>query len=283
MKGKYKTTTVGMDNVQLMPDKDALLKMLDTISTPEAAYFAQVRVAKRLGNLEAALPVIKKFVDFASSVSEVSRRQTSGREWNGGSEPLTDFKSLQEFLADKSLDNIKALFKQAGLLDENGELKGELELDFAVNEKSQFVRGYKLNGKPLDNKTLVEELDNVFKARLAEKGIFYKNGQLYEVDDKGKIKQNDKGEEMLMNREEIFKRVQDVKDGFGAFMKSKGLQTNVVRRAFPSGPPVSEADRKQMVEDSLKKGIKTEGMADEEGVDVHPDETPSGPASTSGG
>lgn len=281
----FKTTTRGMNKARFVPNKDAMMKALETASTPETADYAAQQVEERLGKNDATEAVIIKFKNYATSVRGIYNKQTNGGVWSG-EEASSQFQSFQEFLADSSVQNIKDLFKQANLLGENGELKGELQLDFAVNEEAQFVRAYKLNDQPIKNKAMVELLDDAFKAWLAEKGMFYKDGQLYEVDDMGKIKQDKNGQDILMDREDIFNRLQDDKNGFAAYLKDQGIQSKVVRRAFPTtAPAVGETQGKQVVEASLKKGIKVEGMADEEGVDVHPDEeAPStGPSSTSGG
>lgn len=286
----FKTTKVGMDKPEFIPDKDALLAMLDTVTTPEGAYYAQERIVKRLAKIEASDKVIMKVKEFASHLKEVSDRQTTGSIWTGSGEPLTDFKSLQQFLAEHSVETVKGLLKQSDLLDENGELKGELQLDFAINDDAQFVRGYKLNGQPIKSKAMIELLDDVFKAWLAEKGMFYKNGQLVDVDDMGKIKQNENGKDVLMQREEVFNRLQDDKNGFSSYLKNQGIQSKVVRRAFPEAE--SEVDRKEDVKQALKSGKRTEGVEDAEGVEnkseeeVAPSEPersgPSGGSSTGG-
>lgn len=248
----FKTTTRGMDKRTFIPDAVALTKMLDTVTNPDAADYAAIQIAKRLGRNETTIPVISKIEEYARSLRGVNNKQRSGALWTGRQDPLTDFVSLQQFLADQSVDNIKSLLSDAGLLNEQGELNGDIELDFAVNDQAQFVRGYKLNGKPMQDATMVEMLDDVFKAWLAEKGMFYKDGQLYQVDVMGKIMKNQNGQELLMNKEEIFNRLLDKKNGFAAYLNKQGMKATVHRRAFPE--TATEVERKQDVQEAVKHG-----------------------------
>ncbi len=288
----FKTTTRGMDRPMLIPDKEALLKMLDTAQTPEAAFYAQAQTKKRLGVTEITRPVIQKIKEFALNVQAVFNRQSSGSIWTGRGEPLTDFKSLQQFLAENAVGTIKELLKQVKItkengqeqskyFDENGEFKGELDLDIAVSDKAQFVRGYKLNGESIKDQSMVEKLDSLFKAWLAEKGMFYKEGQLYKVDDMGQIMKNEKGEEILMEKEEVFSRLQDDKKGFSAFLENQGLQSTVTRRSWPE--PESEVNRAEDVTAALQSGKHIEGVESVEGVNVEVEPEPEHTKPGSGG
>lgn len=293
---KYKTTKVGMGSTPLQPGRKEIEALTQTALTPEAAEYAVARFKLRLGENETTKPVIVKLEEFARNVRGVFDGQAKGGIWTGKQEPLSEFSSLQKLLADKSLDQVKEIFQQAGLLDENGQLNGELELDFAVNDEAQFVRAYKINGKPVTDKALVELLDDTFKAWLAEKGMFYKNGQLYDVDKSGKIKQEN-GHEKLMDKEDIFDRLQDGKQGFAAELDQKGINAKVVRRDFPSkqtpaatqtAATAGTAQSKQQVQNAIKSGIEVEGGVKTADAVVEEADSPeqaasTGPSSSGGG
>lgn len=174
-------------------------------SSKEAAdYFAEqfkkILINSKMLNKPEAQEMLARVEDFAKYVG--FKLSLSTQPWSGEQGKPSDFKNMQDQLAKDA----------SAFVTEN--IKGNLKLDFAINEKGQLLRGYSVDGEMVNDPNRIEALDKLFNAWLAEHNIVSQGSILYESDING-VKQNP------ANAEKIKNLIKGVDNGFASYMGKK--------------------------------------------------------------
>lgn len=150
------------------------------------------------------------------------RLNSATNPWQG-EVPTNAFFNTQENLANEAA---KAL-KTGEALDQ------EVQLDFAISEISELIRGYSANGQPLAQK-VIDALDKMFNAWFAKNNIINQDSVLYESTQDGKIKEKD-GQQVRALPEEVIKIIKDVINGLKAYIeKQSGINMNITEHPYPA-------------------------------------------------
>lgn len=198
-------------------------------------------------------------------------------QWDGG-DVHSMFDNLQESLAKEAFDKLK----QAGVPKDlrldmmlaetikrgySAEETVSLEDDKENQERSDALKHDEKKAFKIDAKML-DALDRIFNAWLAEHGIMTKGGKLYEQQNGTIITEN--GQMKLADKQRVRDLIQDPVNGLAQKFKQQGYQLTVVDHkptAVTSRAAVGdEAAKKELVEEAEKRGEKTPGMTDDEGV-----------------
>lgn len=246
-----------------LPLKEELLAAMKVAETNiEAAdylvdRFKQILTSAKL--LDKSKDILEKVVDYKKYV--YFKLVSNAQPWSGQSGEPTDFKNMQDNIADDAATKLKSAI-------DGGELSGDIKLDIAINDMAQLLRGYSADGKALDSK-LVDLLDKLFNSWLAENEVVSKGSTLHECDANGDIKEQDQAQK-IKTVEKIKELISNNQEGFGKYLKDKGIPITIQQHKYPEAR--SEAEKEQAVKDAIAAGedIK-EGMADEEGVHVEPE------------
>ena len=190
-----------------LPLKEELLNAMKVAETStEAADYLVVRftdILTKAKMLAESQDIIAKVQDYAKYVH--FKLLSNAQPWSGESVPSSDFKNMQENLAkdlDKNLQSIE----------------GSLQLDIAINDQGQLLRGYSADHQTCDFGQ-VDALDKLFNAWLAKNDVVSKGSMLHACDAEGEIVKQDGLEKTA---EKIKNLIHDKKDGFGAYLEAKG-------------------------------------------------------------
>jgi hypothetical protein len=176
--------------------------------------FTEILAQARLSDKPDGKAMLARVEDYAKYVK--FKLNSSAQPWIGEEGATTGFKIMQENLA----RDAAALFKEEAI-------EGDLRLDFAVSNKSEFIRGYSADTKALPSK-VVEQLDKLFNAFLAESSVVGKGGVLYQADEKGEILANQGSlEEHAQNMREL------IKNDFEDYMQDKEIPLSVYQQPYP--------------------------------------------------
>jgi hypothetical protein len=202
-----------------IPSSASLKKCMEIITNPDAAkafvdkLCSQLDKAKLRGKFESLIEDIKAFA------AAVGKGNPSGDAWSGR-EPLQTsvFNNYQDAIATSSAD----IFANQ-----------DIRFDFAISDEAEILRGYSIDGKVIEPEE-AKELDKLYNAWLAEKGILTKDGVLYEATSKGEIKQ-EKGKNKRISEEKIRGLISDTKSKFADYVRSKNdtIQVKTVARDAP--------------------------------------------------
>lgn len=207
-----------------LPEKKELLDAMKVGETSiEAAEYLAVRVKQIFS--EANLPghVVKEIVDKVNEYAQlVSFKLMNGSGiWSGQMNESTDFRNMQKNIAEEAARNISGL------------INGRLRLDIAINGVAQLLRGYSVDGKPIDAQT-VDQLDKLFNAWLAENGWISKGSTIYESSLDGEIKKDSQGKEVKADSEKVKNLLNDKEEGFARFLEKKGVDGLMIQQqAYP--------------------------------------------------
>lgn len=270
----------GKDRVKPTPDGDAVKKAAEVVeTTPESITYLFER-AEKSGVLT---PELQSMFEDMAKVAENMRDFFAGGDIMGGTEPPTPFIALQTAYNEKAAEAL-----QTQIQDQR------VDTTYSIKEDGTMLRGYAVNGKQLDDKNekehkVMDNLDTMLKAWMAQQGIFYLEGKLYAANAKGEIQKDNKGNKIHLDARQFDGLVRDPKNGFAAFMKQNGFNnvnvgalSTTKRMAQPSEGKLSQkaaqtgtttdAQKQRATEQAIKTGHKGE-IADAEGVDVHPEES----------
>lgn len=209
-----------------LPGTPALNNCLRTASTAEAAEYARDEyrdLLEQAGVIKQ--PVYQKALAVFSDFANYVRLANSGSEHWAGKIPPTAFQKVQQGLANESAVNINA--------------EKPIRLDFAISDKSQFVKVWSVEGKTVDTST-EQAMNNQLLAWLAsDKNPESKNeneklqvvnhdGTLYALDSKeaDRIKKQD-GKPVVADPAAIEKMFVDPKHGFAQFVQKANSAAEV--------------------------------------------------------
>lgn len=252
-----------------LPLKEELLAAMKLAENDiEAARYLAQRFREILTEanmLDKSKDILEKVEDYAKYVEY--KLLLKAQPWSAEIGDKSDFGNMQRNIGDDAATKIKAAM-------ENGQINGEIKLDIALNDLAQLLRGYSVDGKPMDPK-LVDLMDKLFNSWLAENEIISQGSTLHECDENGLAKEQT-AEEKQRTVEKIKELISNNQEGFAKYLKDKGITINIQQHKFPEAR--SEAEKQQDLKAAIEAGLdNTEGMADEEGVHAEP----SGPTSSS--
>ena len=105
-------------------------------------------------------------------------------------------------------------------------------LGCAVSDNGEFIRGYSdQDGNPL-NDDAQEAINMVFNAWLAENHLISNPPVICEGTPDGKIKEDKKGNPIVVQGEKLRTLLDDPKTGFSAFVQKRNPATNIEVRLF---------------------------------------------------
>lgn len=209
-----------------LPSTKALNDLLRTLTEPEAAEYARDQVKSLLeqaGVIKEAVyqKALEIFNDFAKYVVLAN---SGGDPWSG-KVPPTAFQNVQQGLANESAVNIN--------------VERPIRLDFAVSDKSQFVKAWSVDGKKVDASTekamneqllawLASDKNPESKNEDAKLQVVNQDGTLYALDSReaDRIKKQD-GKPVLADAAAIDKVFVDPKHGFAQFVQKANSAAEV--------------------------------------------------------
>lgn len=211
-----------------VPQTEQILKAMDVGETStEAADYLVERFTKILAKakmLDSCQDIVKKVEDYAKFVH--FKLTSAAQPWSGVSNQSSDFKNMQENLAVDAVQNLK------------DSIKGLLSMDIAISRDAELLRGYSAGGKEMDA-IQVEAMDKLFNSWLADKNIISQDSMLYEVDEQGEIKLDDRGEKVKPDPQELKALMNDSDKGFASYLKSKDkdVAITIQQHEYPSATP----------------------------------------------
>ena len=209
-----------------LPGTKALNDCMQTLTTPEGAEYARDQfeaILKQAGMMTDAVyqKALAVFNDFAKYVGLAS---SGGDPWSGKIPP-TGFQNVQQGLANESAVQIN--------------VEKPIRLDFAISDKSQFVKAWTVEGKTVDartekamNEQLLAWLASDKNPKSTNEGeklqVVNHDGTLYALDSKeaDRIKKQD-GKPVLADPKAIEKAFADPKHGFAQFVQKANSAAEV--------------------------------------------------------
>ncbi len=208
-------------HVPLTSEISSAMKVAET--SVEAAQYVVERLTKILTEtkmLDKSGDLLTKVRDFAKYVD--FKLRANSQTWSGESSKTTDFKNIQDHMAADAVKTIK------------GQAQGNVKLDIAIDATGKILRAFSTNGVQIKDAVVVESLDKLFNAWLADHNIVSKASTLYESNEKGEIKQDANGE-VTANAERIKKLMNDPANGITHYAKEKGLELKVdMNHTYPA-------------------------------------------------
>jgi hypothetical protein len=173
------------------PDNKAVSRAIDVCDgNLNLLYYAKSEhadIVKKLGREEESVAAATAIDDTISMAEYVDRERKdlyekiwSGTLTNSELEMLrADYFNFQDLLAQEKLQSI-----DKRVLDEKFK---DIVMVYDVNDQSEFIRGYMSNGKQLDpknvdDKKIIDLLDQSFHSWLVENGYSSQDGIVYNTD-----------------------------------------------------------------------------------------------------
>lgn len=210
-----------------IPNSDDISKCMAVATKPEAAEYCYARVtevfkaAKKLDKsiVSSVMETVSDYVDY------VILAHSGGNEWAGKSPPSA-FQNYQEGLATIA----------AKIIHDK-----KVELDYAISDDSQFLRGYTSDGNALDDES-ASAMDKSFNAWLASNELYSKGGFIYKSPADGQMDMEE-DDPVKVNADEFRELIQDPNKGFEQYMRktNKSVQMTMYRQEHQSSekPSVS--------------------------------------------
>lgn len=220
MKQKLPISTRDKSFGDYMPGKDALLACFQLATSSEAALYLLKQFEKRLQSLkmerdEKCAKMLARVAEFSRDISFTCDNRED--PWQGG-EVLTDFQNLQHNLSTGAAQLLKEKLPDA-----------PLSIAFAINEVTNFVRGFSAAGKDLPPQ-LIQAMDKLCNAYFAENNLLSQGGAIYEATDMGVILRDKEGNPVRAKADKV---KQLIKEGLADYLSKKGLEAKVEQQAFP--------------------------------------------------
>ncbi|KTD21007.1 Dot/Icm secretion system substrate [Legionella lansingensis] len=236
-----------------LPSVEALVQCKEVATRPESANYFRDRFknkVERAGMSEKGKDAIAHVEAFAETVR--LQREFKFDPWAGVSGPLSDFHNLQHNMAEEAAKKVAS------------NVKGPITMNFAISDKSEFVRANSVDGKPID-KDSNQGVDKLFNAWLAENNMISKESVIYQGNEKGQILHDSKDEPLRANPEDVRQMVSDKTKGFPHFLE----QFN------KDGQEIQVTPRLQRYPEQKPEAAKAAATAAEAEAPTPP-ETPSG-------
>ncbi|MFI4919059.1 MAG: hypothetical protein ACHP65_05840 [Legionellales bacterium] len=224
-----------------VPVFEQIIKAMEVAQTStEAADYLVVKIKERFTDakvLEQNKELLVHVEEFGENVA--LKVVKSNQAWFGQEAKGTDYDNMQENIAKKSVDALKA-----------ADIQEHLHLDLAINDNAQLLRGYSHNGQALSNP---EEADKLFNAWLAIHDVKSLSSVLYQADKNGEVLAAQGN--IAANVARIRQLVNDPQQGFGKFMQEKGIPVTIQQHDYPSQTKTEQVE--QQVEQEAKSNLGT--------------------------
>ena len=195
-------------------DTERLLKT--AAQTPAAAKYTVKRVAEEIAatrNPEKWAPFYEHIQNFGRII-ELSFLPNPDAWLKGKPGNSSSFLNLQANLAKEAV----------GALASTNIGEKDVTFHFAINDQAQFLRGYTSDGNAVDPQQ-VDALDKLQTTWLAKNKIVSKDGFLYEADEKGDAKKDNKNKDVKADAAKVRELIGDQGKGLGQFMASEAKIT----------------------------------------------------------
>jgi hypothetical protein len=213
----------------LAPTGEAIKKAMEVATTPEAAEYLAARFLKKITSLGKELlkqgrPVWENICEWRDNV--VLQYSSNGDPW-AGKLGVTDFQNLQQNLAQKAAEEISS------------DVKGNIRMDYAINDSSQLIRGYGAENPEEDEavKNKIGFFDKLFNAWLAAKNFISQDSTIYEGTEKGEIRRDAKGNPIPADPEKVRELINDSQKGYQKYLKDRGIEAIIQQHDYPAPQP----------------------------------------------
>ena len=193
------------------PNYKAIQDLKAVATTPEAAVYLSAAFDKAFASMldkEAVRRVSEELHAHADYVILAN----SGNDVWAGKQPSTLFQNYQQGLASRAAKMVA---------------DKTITLDVAISDKSELLRGYSEGGLPLDEKSVLA-MDKLFNSWLAENNMISKDGSIYQGTAEGQIKQDDRGNPVLVEPETLRDALGSQEDGFEQTVQKKNSSVEVI-------------------------------------------------------
>ena len=250
------TTKKGSEVAEHPPNSDAIKRCFDF---PESADYLLTRLIEKLrsvGLLDKAHDLVEKVREFVDIVQQ--QHNLRGEPWSADLAcERTDFQNLQAKLAQEARESLTATISEP------------MKMDFALSDMSQFLRGYSVDGKPLDP-ALLDSCDKLFNAWLAENNLLSKQGDIYEITDDGKIRLDENGLPVKADPAKFKQLFTDPAKGFQAYLAKKSIQLTIQEHPYPEEKPKAAQTIKQKETPQASSKTKKPTAQSEEEHEITP-------------
>lgn len=235
--------TVGNKKDILLPNKDALYMAMEIAVTQEAADYLCDRfkaVAEAAGVFEECSDIYNGLLEFRRNI--YLQREIQGEPWSGRANIGDGFFNLQTNSAKRAAKEISTAVDDT------------IQVDFAISDDSQVLRGYAAHGEALDSGT-TRNIDTLFNSYLAlsDARVITKDSILYKADAQGNVILNENGEPVKAN---VFE-VNDIIDkGLQEYFNNYGLEVDINKRPFPTEKPIVTPKAIEKVEPEIAEPSK---------------------------
>ncbi|CEG55778.1 hypothetical protein [Legionella fallonii] len=221
--------------------KDPLFKCMEVSGTTieGSQYFAD-----QFKGLLIATKTQDQFSDLLNRVQDFAKYtafklRSSSEPWLGQINDSSDYKKMQAEMAlsaARDLDNMKL------------GTSNKAAFEFAISDKSEFLRGYSADGQALDPKSL-GSMDTLFNSYLAEHNMVSEGSVLYEATDQGKPKKDAQGVAIKADPQQVRDLINDPQQGYAKYLEGKGVNVTCQEQQYPS--PQKDMQAQQAVKDAV--------------------------------
>ena len=223
--GKQKLQPVpARDSNTTVPGSEAVMKCFATASTVKGVEYMAEKFGKILtkAKVENSDIMLKRVQDHVANVkAQLDRRSPFGL--TSEDDVKTDFQNMQQNLADAAMERLRA------------SLTDDLRVDFAVSAYADLLRAFTADGKELDPE-VVEALDALVNATLAEDDMISKDGVIYKATAAGQPEKDAAGNPVRANGAEV---VKVISGPFVEALKDNGIETVLQQHEYPQEEQVA--------------------------------------------
>jgi hypothetical protein len=231
-----------MSTLSAIPNVPTQEALQDAMALAQNSTEAATYLASRFKEIVMHLKKPEQYKELVSQLDNFARivrfkLNASNDTWSGKDAEKSAHKNMHENLANSAVKNLQE------------EKEKSFTLDYAMDEKAHFLRGFSGDNKPL-NEASANSMDILFNAYLAHNNIISKSGILYKADDNGDVQFSVSGEPLHADVERVKGMLNE--KSFDKFLAQKGLKLTSQEHPFPGSE--NETQHQQ----SVKQGKATE-------------------------
>jgi hypothetical protein len=198
----------------LLPNSDALTKLMELSTTPEAAIYLRDNYEKVLNQAKVfANDAVQRVWSTVSAFADFVSGKSNDDPWSG-KEPLTLFQSFQANLAKSAAD----------VLSEK-----EVTFDYSLSDTADLLRAYSEGGELLNDDDIVA-MDKLFNSWLVSKDYLSEGGVIYLSDKNGEVKEDSAGQPIRADASILKRQIEDDKTGFRAYVQERNESVQLSTR-----------------------------------------------------
>ena len=241
-------------------DKEALRRLFEVAGVTSEGLIYLKDQAKQTQALDLEK---NSFIDDAINTAEEARRSIEGSDIMGGEAPPTAFIALQEAYNNQA----------AKALQDSVKTQRNITMNFEVQTDGTMLRGYSQNSVSLDSEDkqsqkIVDSLDTMVKAWMAEHDILYHDGKLLAADKNGEIQKNATAAPITISPEEFSTLINDSRKGIVAHMEKSGVNLQLDTTQNTSAMQAEESlplqDKEALIQESTADAKDTAPKKNEE-------------------